>query len=147
MIRRWRCLIAVAAVSIAALTAQPAGATTVQRVVSPGGIVAWLVHEPSLPLVALNFAFVGGATQDPVDKPGVGYMVSSLLDDGAVLASFRPNATPSKVTSSDTASTFPPASLASSSSCVRAMSDKRPPTSVGGSASACCGRCTGMATA
>jgi zinc protease len=52
-------------------------------VVSPGGIEAWLVHEPSLPLVALNFAFVGGATVDPTDKPGVGYMVSSLLDDGA----------------------------------------------------------------
>ena len=83
MIRRLRCLIAAAAVSIVALAAQPAGATTVQRVVSPGGIVAWLVHEPSLPLVALNFAFVGGATQDPADKPGVGYMVSSLLDDGA----------------------------------------------------------------
>lgn len=83
MIHRLRCLIAAAAVSITALTAQPAGATTVQRVVSPGGIVAWLVHEPSLPLVALNFAFVGGATQDPADKPGVGYMVSSLLDDGA----------------------------------------------------------------
>ena len=83
MIHRLRYLIAAAAVSIAALAAQPAGATTVQRVVSPGGIVAWLVHEPSLPLVALNFAFVGGATQDPADKPGVGYMVSSLLDDGA----------------------------------------------------------------
>jgi len=83
VIHRLRCLIAAAAVSITALTAQPAGATTVQRVVSPGGIVAWLVHEPSLPLVALNFAFVGGATQDPADKPGVGYMVSSLLDDGA----------------------------------------------------------------
>jgi zinc protease len=63
--------------------AQPVGATTVQRVVSPGGITAWLVQEPSLPLVALNFAFVGGATADPTDKPGVGYMVSSLLDDGA----------------------------------------------------------------
>ena len=36
-----------------------------------------------MPLVALNFAFIGGATQDPTDKPGVGYMVSSLLDDGA----------------------------------------------------------------
>jgi zinc protease len=83
VIRRLRCLIAAAALSIATLAAQPAGATTVQRVVSPGGIVAWLVHEPSLPLVALNFAFVGGATEDPADKPGVGYMVSSLLDDGA----------------------------------------------------------------
>jgi zinc protease len=78
-----RCLIAGAAALIAATAAQPARATTVQRVVSPGGITAWLVHEPSLPLVALNFAFVGGATADPTDKPGVGYMVSSLLDDGA----------------------------------------------------------------
>ena len=83
MIRRLRYLIACAAALIVALAAQPAGATKVQRVVSPGGIEAWLVHEPSLPLVALNFAFVGGAVEDPVDKPGVGYMVSSLLDDGA----------------------------------------------------------------
>jgi zinc protease len=72
------------ALCIAAIsTSQPAGATTVQRVVSPGGIEAWLVNEPSLPLVALNFAFVGGAANDPTDKPGVGYMVSSLLDEGA----------------------------------------------------------------
>jgi zinc protease len=78
-----RGLIIGVAISIAAATAQPADATTVQRVVSPGGIAAWLVQEPSLPLVALNFAFVGGATGDPADKPGVGYMVSSLLDDGA----------------------------------------------------------------
>jgi zinc protease len=83
VIRRLRCLIAAAAVSIAALAPHPASATAVQRVVSPGGIVAWLVHEPSLPLVALNFAFAGGSTEDPADKPGVGYMVSSLLDDGA----------------------------------------------------------------
>ena len=73
----------VAAALIVALAAQPAGATKIQRVVSPGGIEAWLVHEPSLPLVALNFAFVGGASQDPADKPGVGYMIASLLDDGA----------------------------------------------------------------
>ena len=84
MIQRPRFFIAIAALLIAAAAApQPAGATTVQRVVSPGGIEAWLVQEPSLPLVALNFAFIGGATQDPTDKPGVGYMVSSLLDDGA----------------------------------------------------------------
>jgi zinc protease len=80
---RLRCLIACAAALIAALAPQPASATNVQRVVSPGGIVAWLVQEPSLPLVALNFAFAGGAAIDPTDKPGVGYMVSSLLDDGA----------------------------------------------------------------
>ena len=84
MIRRLRCLTAAAATLIAAaVTTPPADATTIQKVVSPGGIEAWLVHEPSLPLVALNFAFVGGAGNDPADKPGVGYMVSSTLDDGA----------------------------------------------------------------
>jgi zinc protease len=81
---RLSALVAFAALCIAAISiSQPAGATTVQRVVSPGGIEAWLVNEPSLPLVALNFAFVGGAANDPTDKPGVGYMVSSLLDEGA----------------------------------------------------------------
>ena len=75
MIAHLRGLITGVALTIAATAAQPAGATTVQRVVSPGGISAWLVQEPSLPLVALNFAFVGGAAADPADKPGVGYMV------------------------------------------------------------------------
>jgi zinc protease len=63
--------------------AQPAAATKIERVVSPGGIEAWLVHEPSIPLVALNFAFLGGASEDPAVKPGVGNMTASLLDDGA----------------------------------------------------------------
>ena len=84
MIRRLQFLIAIAAALIvAAATISPASATKIERVVSPGGIEAWLVHEPSLPLVALNFAFAGGASNDPTDKPGVGYMVSSTLDDGA----------------------------------------------------------------
>jgi zinc protease len=61
----------------------PAGATTIERIVSPGGIVAWLVREPSVPLIALDFAFKGGATQDPIDKAGVATMVASLLDEGA----------------------------------------------------------------
>jgi zinc protease len=81
---RLRLLTGLAAVlTVAVVAMQPARATTVERVVSPGGIEAWLVREPSLPLVALNYAFLGGATMDPTDKPGVGYMVSSLLDDGA----------------------------------------------------------------
>lgn len=85
MIRPLRCLITSAAALIAVwAAAQPAAAaTTIQRVVSPGGIEAWLVNEPSLPLIALNFAFIGGSAEDPADKPGVAYMVSSLLDDGA----------------------------------------------------------------
>ena len=62
---------------------QPAGATTIERVVSPGGIVVWLVREPSVPLIALDFAFEGGATQDPPAKPGVATMATALLDEGA----------------------------------------------------------------
>jgi zinc protease len=68
-----------------ALTAFPlsAGATKIERVVSPGGIVAWLVQEPSVPLIALDFAFKGGATQDPPEKAGVATMAVGLLDEGA----------------------------------------------------------------
>ncbi len=55
----------------------------VQRVVSAGGIEAWLVEEHAVPLVAMEFAFIGGATQDPAAKPGVASMLAGLLDEGA----------------------------------------------------------------
>jgi len=71
-----------AAVAIA-LAPAPASATNIERVVSPGGIEAWLVREPSLPLIAMNFAFLGGANQDPNEKPGVANMVAAMLDEGA----------------------------------------------------------------
>jgi zinc protease len=62
--------------------AAPASATTIERVVSPGGIEAWLVHEPAIPLIAIDFAFTGGAVQDPAGKGGTAQLVASLLDDG-----------------------------------------------------------------
>jgi zinc protease len=72
--RRLRSLIAAIVMAACAVlvAGQPAAATTIQRVTSPGGIEAWLVHEPSLPLVAMSFAFLGGAAEDPAEKPGVG---------------------------------------------------------------------------
>jgi zinc protease len=76
----------VALVSIAATLTIPlaaAQATTIERIVSPTGIEAWLVQEHTVPLVALDFAFRGGASQDPADKPGVANMATSLLDEGA----------------------------------------------------------------
>jgi len=69
-----------AAVLMAPLAAK---ATTIQRVVSPGGIEAWLVQDPSVPLIAFDFSLRGGANQDPVDKPGVATMATALLDEGA----------------------------------------------------------------
>jgi zinc protease len=64
--------------------APPAQAMTkIERVVSPGGIEAWLVREPSVPLIAMEFSFKGGANQDPAGKPGVAYMTAASLDEGA----------------------------------------------------------------
>ena len=70
-----------AALALGGFTA-PAAATTIERVVSPGGIEAWLVHEPAVPLISVDFAFAGGAIQDPAGKAGTAALVSSLLDDG-----------------------------------------------------------------
>jgi zinc protease len=71
------------AVAALVIFAAPAFATTVERVVSPGGIEAWLVREPAVPLIAVDFAFVGGAAQDPAGKAGTANLVASLLDEGA----------------------------------------------------------------
>jgi zinc protease len=63
--------------------AAPAAAMTIERVVSPGGIEAWLVEDHSLPVIALGLAFRGGAALDPTDKAGLATMASGLLDEGA----------------------------------------------------------------
>ena len=60
-----------------------AQATKIERVVSPGGIEAWLVQDKTVPLISIDFAFYGGATQDPAEKAGVANMVAALLDEGA----------------------------------------------------------------
>ena len=72
-----------AAAILVVLFNPPAHATNIERVVSPGGIEAWLVHEPSVPLLAMEFAFAGGTTQDPAAKPGVANLAANLLDEGA----------------------------------------------------------------
>ena len=76
-------LLAVAVAAGALVSALPAHATKIERVVSPGGIVAWLVRDSSVPLISMEFAFRGGANQDPAAKPGVSYMTAGMLDEGA----------------------------------------------------------------
>jgi zinc protease len=58
-------------------------AAKIQHLISPGGIEAWFVQDATVPLIAMEYAFGGGATQDPPDKPGVGNMVADLLDEGS----------------------------------------------------------------
>jgi zinc protease len=76
-------LLALAAGALLSLAAPAADAMTIERVISPGGIEAWLVHDSAVPVIAVEFAVPGGADQDPADKPGVANMTASLLDEGA----------------------------------------------------------------
>ncbi|MCW8835363.1 MAG: insulinase family protein [Rhodospirillales bacterium] len=55
----------------------------VQRVISPGGIEAWLVEDHANPIIAVSFSFRGGTALDPNGKEGLADMVSALLDEGA----------------------------------------------------------------
>ncbi|CAM5771256.1 peptidase M16 [Labrys miyagiensis] len=55
----------------------------IQKIVSPLGIEAWLVEDYAVPLVAVDFAFKGGAAQDPADRAGLAHMMSALFDEGA----------------------------------------------------------------
>jgi zinc protease len=60
-----------------------ASAAKIERVVTPGGIEAWLVRDETVPMVSIEFGFKGGAAQDPADKPGLAHLAASLLDEGA----------------------------------------------------------------
>jgi zinc protease len=77
-------LIAAAVLAMLPLSPAPShAAAKIQHLVSPGGIEAWFVQDATVPLIAMEYAFGGGATQDPADKPGVGNMVADTLDEGS----------------------------------------------------------------
>lgn len=61
----------------------PAHAIEVQRVISKGGIEAWLIEDHTLPILSINFSFDGGSALDPAAKPGVADFTASMLDEGA----------------------------------------------------------------
>ena len=55
----------------------------IEEVVSPGGITAWLVTEPSIPFVALELRFRGGASLDVPGKRGAINLMTGLLEEGS----------------------------------------------------------------
>ena len=55
----------------------------IKDVVSPGGIKAWLVEEPSIPFVALELRFRGGTSLDAPGKRGATNLMVGLLEEGA----------------------------------------------------------------
>jgi len=74
--------IALAALAFFAV-APAASAMQIEKIVSPSGIEAWLVREQSAPLVALNYAFHGGSSQDESEKSGTANLTADMLDEGA----------------------------------------------------------------
>jgi zinc protease len=74
---------AILLIGLAAAIPHKAEAARIQRVVSSGGIVAWLVESPAVPLVRMTIAFRGGTSQDPEDKPGLAHFTAWMFDEGA----------------------------------------------------------------
>ena len=75
---------AIAAAALAVVAVAPAAsAMNIEKIVSPAGIEAWLVREQATPLVALSYAFHGGASQDLADKTGAANLTADMLDEGA----------------------------------------------------------------
>ena len=66
-----------------AVLAVPAHAIDIQQVTSPGGIKAWLVQDDSIPFVAVEFAFKGGASLEAEGKRGAINLMTATLEEGA----------------------------------------------------------------
>ncbi len=62
---------------------RPAEAVEIQKVTSPKGVEAWLVEDHTVPIIALNFSFEGGSTQDPEGKEGLTRLLAATMDEGA----------------------------------------------------------------
>ncbi len=55
----------------------------IQSVTSAGGIEAWLVEDTSIPFVAIDLWFAGGASIDDPETRGAVYLMTALLEEGA----------------------------------------------------------------
>lgn len=72
------------ALILTCLASLPARADVdIQSVTSPGGLTAWLVEEPSIPFVALEIRFRGGASLDVPENLGAVNLMTGLLEEGA----------------------------------------------------------------
>ena len=81
---RRNALAAIFAAGLLSLTVTPSLAMPrAERVVSPGGIEAWLLETRQVPLITIAFSFKGGALQEPSDKLGVAYLTTFLFNEGA----------------------------------------------------------------
>ncbi|MDY0029877.1 MAG: pitrilysin family protein [Pseudobdellovibrionaceae bacterium] len=67
-----------------AQSAAQASILNIQTVISGKGITAWLVEDQTVPVLSVQFAFLGaGSVNDPEGKQGVSQILSNTLDEGA----------------------------------------------------------------
>jgi zinc protease len=83
MIASLRAALGAGIVALAVLAAGPSAGLDIQDLRSPEGAAFWLVEEPSIPIVALEISFAGGARLDPADRTGLANLAAALLDEGA----------------------------------------------------------------
>ncbi|KPQ07299.1 MAG: zinc protease [Rhodobacteraceae bacterium HLUCCA12] len=70
--------------AVAAFLATPLHAEIdIEPVTSPGGVSAWLVQDDSIPFVAIELIFPGGANLDADEAEGAVSMMAGLLSEGA----------------------------------------------------------------
>ena len=74
-------IIAALWVSLAATSAL--AEINIQEITSEGGIEAWLVQEESIPFVAIEIIFDGGATLEDPAKRGATNLMMALLEEGS----------------------------------------------------------------
>lgn len=72
-----------AGLALAGLWPGVAQATEIQEITTEAGITAWLVEDHTVPLIAVEFAFKGGSSQNPAGKEGLSNLLSATLDEGA----------------------------------------------------------------
>ena len=71
------------AIAIFCLSLPVRASVDIKEVNSPGGLTAWLVEDHSIPFMALEIRFRGGASLDASGKRGAINLMSALLEEGA----------------------------------------------------------------
>lgn len=71
------------ALTLSLIAVQARAEIDIQEITSPGGIDAWLVQENSIPFVAIEIVFEGGASLDLPGKRGATNLMMALLEEGS----------------------------------------------------------------
>ncbi len=119
--------LAAAALALFMLAAVPsAHAMTIEKIVSPSGIPAWLVREHSTPLVAMNYAFHGGSAQDGAERPAPPISPPTCSTRAPTISTARLITSASRITPSISASKS--AAIICTARCVRSTSTATRPS-------------------